>query len=164
MKLGAQQASLLVLPVQIDEAPPISRSTPTVAGEPLIVTRPEPDGRELAADDEHAVAPHRGRALRAAASFGVIELGLDHRAIGARSDERAVAARSCREAQRVHHDRFPGAGLAGEHVQPRAELDTKLFDGGEVSDAQRLEHEDTPGRPFGSARITRPVVGLDRVA
>jgi hypothetical protein len=57
------------------------------------------------------------------------------------------APRSHQERQRAEHDRFPGAGLAGQHVEAAVELELRTLDDREALDAQRLDHR-SPQRSF----------------
>ena len=71
---------------------------------------------------------------------GQVELGLDVGLVRRRPDQRRLAARAEQEPDRVREDRLPRAGLAGDRVQPRVELELGLPDQDEVLDAQPPEH------------------------
>ena len=63
--------------------------------------------------------------------------------------ERGVALRAEQEPDRLREDRLPGAGLAGERDEPRAELEVRLADEDEVLDPQpcAARRDRSTGRP-----------------
>ena len=69
-----------------------------------------------------------------------VELGLDVRLVGGRSDHRRLPTGAEQEPDRVREDRLPGARLARDRVQPGIELELGLPDQDEVLDAQPPEH------------------------
>ena len=69
-----------------------------------------------------------------------VELGLDVRLLRPRAEVRGVAGRAEQEPDRLRQDRLPGAGLAGDRVQPGREGEVGLADEDEVLDAQTAEH------------------------
>ena len=64
----------------------------------------------------------------------------DLAALRAGAHQRRVAARAKRQRQRIEQDGFAGAGLAGQHRQPRAELDAEPVDQDDVLDGEAREH------------------------
>ena len=73
-----------------------------------------------------------------------VELGLHVCLLRPRADERRVALRAEQEPDRLGEDRLPGAGLAGDRVQPRSRLEVRLADEDEVLDAEPTKQR-SPG-------------------
>jgi len=69
-----------------------------------------------------------------------LEQGLHHRLVGALPQDVGGHPPAEHEVERVHQDGLSGTGLAGEDVQPRAELDLDRIDDREAGDAQGREH------------------------
>jgi hypothetical protein len=61
-------------------------------------------------------------------------------AFGCAGADRAATAPAEHEAETVEQDRLAGAGLAGQHVEPRPEADLGRPDQQHVANGQRLEH------------------------
>src|SRR5262249_50083129 len=76
-----------------------------------------------------------------------------------------VAAPAEQQAHRLDQERLPGAGLAGEHVEPGRELEEDVLHDREVADAQALEHgtkgyklrRSLPCQPSLAARVAAQV-------
>ena len=69
-----------------------------------------------------------------------IEFRCDFRTLRAVADHRRVGAAAHSELERVHQDRLARAGLAGEHREPRLELELERLDDDKIADAQLAEH------------------------
>ena len=84
------------------------------------------------------------------------------RGLGAVADEGRVRARPGREAERVDQEALAGAGLAGEDVQARRQLEAQPVDQGEVDDRQLEEpaglaaRRRVADRSAGSSRAITP--------
>ena len=63
-----------------------------------------------------------------------LEHGGDLPLLRALADQRLVAAAAERQREGVQQDRLAGAGLAGEHGEPRGEIDVQLVDQDDVAD------------------------------
>ena len=121
-------------------------SSRTESGEPLTSTRARPPAAISRRTISSSAAilrvstfdPERIE-LRAHA-FRQLEHGLGGHAVAAGADHLRRAARAAQELQRIDQQRFPGAGLARQNVQPRPRLDGELFDDGQVADFQIRDH------------------------
>src|SRR5206468_3634542 len=69
-----------------------------------------------------------------------VELGLDVCLLAAGSDQRRIASRAQEQADRLREDRLSSAGLAGDGIEPRSELELGLADQDQVLDAQAAQH------------------------
>ena len=65
---------------------------------------------------------------------GDVELGDHHRLRGAGSDERGLGAFAESQPEGVEKDGFAGAGLAGQHAEPRLERQVEAVDEDDVAD------------------------------
>src|SRR5207244_1849117 len=82
---------------------------------------------------------------------GIGELGLDIGLVTGRADQRRIAAGAEEQADRTREDRLAGAGLAGDRIEPRRELERRLTDQDEIADPEALEHGRTSsGAPAAS--------------
>ena len=68
------------------------------------------------------------------------EARLDGRSVGIAPNDIGLRACAAYQQEGVDQDGLAGAGLAGEHVEPRSKLDGRAFDDGEVLDAQLSQH------------------------
>ena len=80
-------------------------------------------GRDLAPDDQFA-------------AVGVFEDRLDRRLLLPGPDEIRRRAAADEQPDGSDQDRLARAGLAGEHVEARIELDLEAIDDGEIADAR----------------------------
>jgi len=69
-----------------------------------------------------------------------LEQRFDLRLFGSGADVFGFALAAEHELERSDENAFPRTGLAGDHVQARAELHLKLVDDGEISDLNAGEH------------------------
>lgn len=69
-----------------------------------------------------------------------LEEGLDKRLLGSLPQNVGADPSAEHEVERVHEQGLAGPGLAGEHVQPRAEPDLDLVHHRETRDPQRRQH------------------------
>ncbi len=60
--------------------------------------------------------------------------------LGALAHQRLVAAAAERQREGIEQDRLAGAGLAGEHGEPRGEIDVELVDQDDVADRKSGKH------------------------
>ena len=90
--------------------------------------------------DEERVLVLRPQLAQPLQLVGDVELGLDVCLGRPRPDEGRVALRTEEEPDRLRENRLPGAGLAGDGVQPWRELELRLADEDEVLDAQPTQH------------------------
>ena len=72
--------------------------------------------------------------------IGEVEHGLRHALVGASPDRRLVGAFAEQQTKRADDDGFAGAGLTGNDVQSRFELDRDILDQREVPHSERLQH------------------------
>ena len=86
-----------------------------------------PSGLELEQRQDVVLLERAGRRL---------ELGLDVRIGALRAHERGVPTRSEQQPDGLREDRLPRAGLTGDRVQTRSELELGLADEDEVLDAK----------------------------
>ena len=70
-----------------------------------------------------------------------VELRLDVGLAAGGPDHRGVGPRAEQQADRLRENRLAGAGLAGDRVQARREVELGLPDEDEVLDAQAAEHD-----------------------
>ena len=91
-----------------------------------------------------------------------VELGLDVRLVAVRPDERRVAARAEQQADRLGQDRLPGAGFAGDRVQPGPERELGLADQDEVLDAEPAKHAWMLRRPAAGGDPPKAHAGVPR--
>jgi hypothetical protein len=75
-----------------------------------------------------------------------VELGGDVRPLGTGTHHARIRARAQREAQRVHEDGFPGAGLAGERGEAARELEVEGSDDHEITEGESAQHGLGPRR------------------
>ncbi len=68
------------------------------------------------------------------------EFGADLRLLGAVAHQPAFGAHAQRQAQGIEQYRLAGAGLAGEHAQPRPERQIELVDQHHVADGKAEQH------------------------
>ena len=66
---------------------------------------------------------------------------LDDGALGPGAHHFGGGARAEQEAQAVDDDRLAGARLAGEQIEPRAELQAQLFDDRQVENREFEQHK-----------------------
>ena len=71
---------------------------------------------------------------------GQVELGGHARLGGTPAQQAGIGARAQRQAQSIEKDRFAGAGLAGQHAQPRREGEIEPVDQDDVADGKSEEH------------------------
>ena len=70
---------------------------------------------------------------------------LDERRVGAGPHEAGVGALTEQQAEPRHDHRLAGSGLAGEHVEPRAQLEQGVVDDADTADPHLAEHGTTLG-------------------
>ena len=93
---------------------------------------------------------------------GRLQLGLDVGLDGVGADERGVPSRTEEEADRLREDRLPRAGLAGDRVQARREVELGLADEDEILDPEPAQHgldatpRSPPRRPARTAESPAP--------
>ena len=111
-----RQALLLVLAVDLGQPCP-ERGQPADCHRPVVDARHRATvGAHLAPHDGHpALSAHDVVERRIGRGRHVVEDGLDAEPLGAGAHLVSGGARAERERQRVHHERLPRAGLAGEH-------------------------------------------------
>ena len=68
------------------------------------------------------------------------ELGGDHRLLGARPHQPALGAPAERQPERIEQDRLAGAGLAGQHAQPRTKGEVEPVDQHDVANGEAEQH------------------------
>src|SRR6185295_3627230 len=73
------------------------------------------------------------------------ELALDGRGLGAVAHDVRIGALADQEVDRLDEQRFAGAGLAGDDVEARAELEVGAFDQGQVAEREAFEHGSSRG-------------------
>ena len=105
-----------------------SRSAADVTSEPF------EEGAAPAALDRDVAADHQLGAV------GVLEDGLDRRLLLARPHEIGRRPAADEQPDGADEDRLARAGLAGEHVQARLELDLQTIDDGQIADGDEAEH------------------------
>ena len=125
---------MLVLPVELDQS---ARQILQRAG-----------GGERAVDERAAAALRGDFAPDDQLLAAAFEDRFDGRAVLAGPDQ--VAGRSAAEEQAdgFDEDRLAGAGFAGEHVEPRLELDLGGVNDREMADAQEAEHVKSERTPM----------------
>ncbi len=73
--------------------------------------------------------------------FGNGEGGADAGNGGTRADQAGFGARTQRQAERIQEDRLAGAGLAGQHAEPRFRRQIQPVDQHEIADRQLDQHD-----------------------
>ena len=68
------------------------------------------------------------------------ELGGDRGLLGAGPHQAGIGAPAERQPERVQQDRLAGAGLAGQHAQPRPEGEAEPVDQDDIADGQAEQH------------------------
>ena len=68
------------------------------------------------------------------------EFGADRRLLGAGPHQPGLGAAAERQAQRVEQDRLAGAGLAGQHAQPRPKRQAQPVDQHDVANGEAEQH------------------------
>ena len=68
------------------------------------------------------------------------ELGGDGGLLGAGADKARIGAAAERQRQRIHQDRFAGAGLARQDAQPRPEREGQAFDQDDIAYREAEQH------------------------
>jgi hypothetical protein len=91
---------------------------------------------------EHPAAAGLGRQLAAQHHVAVVqgEQGLHAGRVRARAHHVPLQALAGEEVQGAQDEALARPGLAGEHVEPRAELQAHVLDQGQVADAQVFQH------------------------
>jgi len=74
----------------------------------------------------------------------------------------AVGSSADREQQRIHQDRLPGAGLAGEYGESGPELDLHGLDDREIANLQVAEHGAAQATGGWASRTPRPQCSFER--
>ena len=151
---GVDQALVLVLPGQIDQPraqlgqAPGGGERAVDVGAALAAALDDPADHDLGAggdvvgivrgerqpgggqDRDHAAAQIRRH----------LDDGLDRGLGGAGARDVGRGATAAQEVHRLDDERLAGAGLAGEHAEPGAELDRDVRQDGEVGDSQVAQH------------------------
>ena len=134
-----EQAALLELALDLDEA--------------VAELAQQPDARRLVVDKGAAAAvgadqPAQHDRLAVAVEPGLAqdrvrrvvapdrELGRHRRLLAPRPHQPGLGPLAERQAQRIQQDRFAGAGLAGQHAQPRPEGEVEAVDQDNVADSR----------------------------
>ena len=138
-----QQALVLVLAVELHQE--LAQALEQAHGGGRVVDEGAvPTGaRELALDDELAVArPVPGLVEQRGHRAGGIDLEHrgHHRGVGSGADPVELGAGAGEEQEGVHHDGLAGAGLAGEHVETGGERHHRLFHHRQVANRQLAQH------------------------
>ena len=124
-----------------------------VKGDPLAQRRLDGGQRRHEAVEEGPRTPLAGDAARHRQRLAVVvEDGLHERLLGARAHQALLALLAEQQADALGEQRLAGAGLAGDDVEPRRELEPGLGDEHEVGDRQFSEHG--RGRRRASAQKT----------
>ena len=125
-----------------------ARSVSAVTRRSLTQACRRPSAARRAAQDQlvRARQPGLGQQRRRRMAVGQHELRR-HLALGGAGADLAAAAPAEHEAQAVEQDRLAGAGLAGQHVQPRPEAQLGGLDQHHVADRERLQHRSGPAAP-----------------
>ena len=92
------------------------------------------EGAAPAALDRDVAADHQ------LGAGGVLEDGFDRRLLLPRPHEIRRRPAPDEQPDGAHEDRLARAGLAGEHVQARLELDLETIDDGQIADGDESEH------------------------
>ena len=149
----AQQGEVLALAVDVDQPLAEPRQDGGGDGAPVDPRGAAAPGGDLAREDQRLVplarfvvqaelgqqGAHLGGAPRVA---GRVERedALDARARRAGADELGAGALAEDRAERVDDDRLARAGLAGERVEARPEVEPQPVDDREVADGQFQQH------------------------
>ena len=131
-----EQPTLVTLPVDLHERP--GNGGQAARGDGLVV---EPRHRPAVGPD----LAHAHERLREP-----VEERLDARCFGAVADEARVRAGAEGKPERVDEEALPGAGLAGQDVEPLGEGDPGALDQGQVGHRQL---EEAPGGEPRTARL-----------
>ena len=108
-------------------------------------------GRERAVHEGPAAALRRNLAAHEELLSCAFEDGFDRRGFLTGPDELSRRPTAQQKSDRLDENRLSGTGLAGQHVEAGLELDLRLVDDSQMSDAQEAEH--------GGSRKTRtPIV------
>ena len=142
LRFGVQQRLGLVLSVEVDQKCAELREHGGGGGASVHPGAGAALGGNLPPHHDAAVLDVEPQLFDPAAGWRVdpLEGALDHRLGGARADAAPGRALAQEQGEGVDQHRLPGPGLAGEHVEPRAELKGDVGDGGEISDPEFGEH------------------------
>ena len=144
MRCRVEQAALLALALDLDEIVAKLAKQPDAGRLVIDKGAAAAIGRDDAAQHDRAgkvggdaglVEDRRGRVIAADR-----ELGGDCGLLGAGPHQACLGAPAEREPERIHQDRFAGAGLAGQHAQPRPERQAQAFDQDDIADGEAEQH------------------------
>ena len=145
-----EQPALLELALDLDQAvaelaqQPDTRRRIVDKGAAAAVGREQP-----AQDDRLAVAVEPGLAQDRMGGMVASdrELGRYRGLLGPGAHEPGLRAAAERQTQRVQQDRLAGAGLAGQHAQPRAKGEREPIDQHDIANGQAEQHGADDTRP-----------------
>ncbi len=133
-----------------------------VEGDPLAQRRLDGRQRRHEAVEKRARAPLSGDAPGDRERLAVVvEHGLDERLLGARPHQALLALLAEQQADALREQGLAGAGLAGDDVEPRSELEPRPGDEHEIVDRKFSEHgraRPARGRSEGMARAVEELL------
>jgi hypothetical protein len=153
-----EQADVLVLGRDVEE-PPQARLEHPDRAERAVDERPPPPRAARGPADEQLAGPGRGReaggghALEDGVPRRQLEEGLHHDLVGAVPEHVGSHPATQHEMERIHQDRLPRAGLAGDDVESGAEFHLDPIHDREAGDTERREHARSMTRTSDTAQI-----------
>ena len=89
-------------------------------------------------------------------AIGYLDGCFDNRALFAGADQVSGSPATEQQSEGADDDRFSGASLTGENVEPWFQFELELLDDGEMSNAEKLDHRPAPpGGPSHNDTMTR---------
>ena len=137
---------MLVLSVEVGEDG-ADFAEPALRHQRTVDESPRPAAADLPPQDELAILGSGAELVEQAGGcrrLVELEKALDDTAFGSRTHRLGRHRGTQNRLERTDQDRLAGAGLTGDDVEARAELDVGALDQGEVLDVESGEHDSLP--------------------